>query len=523
MLTVALKGLAGRKLRASLTAISIVLGVAMISGTYVLTDTINNGFNTIFTQSYQNADVVITGKAAFDSAEGNSVEPPSMPQSLLPKIQRLPGVALAAGSVTTSALKLIGKDGKVISTGGAPSLGFSVTPSGQPFNPTKLTEGRWPHGGGEVVIDKATASGNGFHVGDRIGVQAFGPAHTLGITGIAEFPGVSVGGATFAILDQPTAQLLFHKPGQLDAIRVQSKAGVKTSELVSQIRPLLGPTQVVRTGTQQAKRDQDQSGGFIKVIKYALLAFAGIALFVGAFVIANTLAITIAQRTREFATLRTLGASRRQVMWSVVIEAFVIGVLGSVAGLFLGLGIAKLLNVRRDRDRPPARVDRLLDADDRGFPAGGHARDALREHQACPPGDARPADRGRARGLRDPALTLGEVRHGDVSDRARARHRARLPGLARRRDRDSSSTAAARGGRPAALRRRLDERVEGRPAAGLGPRRSGRGIGRRAGDPRARQRDAEPCADCLDRLGIDDRARARHLRRHLRPGHPQLV
>src|SRR5207249_5667836 len=105
MLTVALKGLAGRKLRASLTAISIVLGVAMISGTYVLTDTINNGFNTIFTQSYQNADVVITGKAAFDSAEGNTVEPPTMPQSLLPKIQRLPGVALAAGSVTSDALK----------------------------------------------------------------------------------------------------------------------------------------------------------------------------------------------------------------------------------------------------------------------------------------------------------------------------------------------------------------------------------------------------------------------------------
>jgi putative ABC transport system permease protein len=344
MLTVALKGLAGRKLRASLTAISIVLGVAMISGTYVLTDTINNGFNTIFTQSYQNADVVITGKAAFDSADGNTVEPPSMPQSLLPKIQRLPGVALAAGSVTTSSLKLIGKNGKVISTGGAPSLGFSVTPSGQPFNPTKLTEGRWPHGASQVVIDKATASGNGFHVGDRIGVQAFGPARTLRISGIAEFPGVSVGGATFAILDQPTAQVLFHKPGQLDAIRVQSKAGVKTPELVSQIRPVLGPTQVVRTGTQQAKKDKDQAGGFISFIKYALLAFAGIALFVGAFVIANTLAITIAQRTREFATLRTLGASRRQVMRSVVIEAFVIGVLGSLVGLFLGLGIAKLLN-----------------------------------------------------------------------------------------------------------------------------------------------------------------------------------
>src|SRR3954447_13428460 len=146
MLTVALKGIAGRKIRALLTAISIILGVAMISGTYVLTDTINNGFNTIFTQSYQNADVVISGKAAFDSAEGNTVEPPSMPQTLLAKIQRLPGVALAAGSVTTDSLKLIGKDGKVISTGGAPSLGFSVTNAGQPFNPTKLTAGKWPHG-----------------------------------------------------------------------------------------------------------------------------------------------------------------------------------------------------------------------------------------------------------------------------------------------------------------------------------------------------------------------------------------
>src|SRR5204863_8744019 len=143
--------------------------------------------------------VVITGKAAFDSAEGNSVEPPSMPQTLLPKVQRLPGVALAAGTVTTSALKLIGKDGKVISTGGAPSLGCSVTPSGQPFNPTKLTEGSWPRGGREVVIDKATANGNGFSVGDRIGLQAIGPARTLRITGIAEFPNVSVGGATFAI------------------------------------------------------------------------------------------------------------------------------------------------------------------------------------------------------------------------------------------------------------------------------------------------------------------------------------
>ena len=345
MFTVALKGLAGRKVRASLTAIAIVLGVAMISGTYVLTDTINNGFDTIFSRSYQNADVVISGKAAFDSANGTNVEAPPMPESLLPKIQKLHGVALAAGSVTTDALKLIGKNGKVISTGGAPSLGFSVTDAGQTFNPTKLTAGRWPHGSDQIVIDKATASGKGFNVGDRIGVQAFGPIRRLRISGIAEFPGVSVGGATFGILDQPTAQTLFHKEGELDAIRVQSKAGVKTPQLLSEIKPLLSSTEIVRSGTAQAKKDKDtNAGGFISFLRYALLAFAGIALFVGAFVIANTLAITIAQRMREFATLRTLGASRRQVMWSVVIEAFVIGILGSVAGLFLGLGLAKLLN-----------------------------------------------------------------------------------------------------------------------------------------------------------------------------------
>ena len=344
MLRVALKGLAGRPVRALLTGIAIILGVAMISGTYILTDTINSGFDTIFSQSYKNADIVITGKAAFDSANGTTVEAPPIPESLLAKVQKLPDVSLAAGSVTTDSLKLIGKDGKVISSGGAPTLGFSVTPAGQPFNPTKLTEGSWPRGNDEIVIDKATAAANGFGVGDRIGVQAFGPARQLLITGIAEFPDVSVGGATFAILDQPAAQQLFHKVGQLDAIRVQSGAGVSESELAAQIQPLLSPTEQVRSGTEQAKKDQEQAGSFISFLRYALLAFAGISLFVGAFVIANTLSITIAQRMREFATLRTLGASRRQVLWSVVIEAFVIGLVGSVIGLFLGLGLAKLLN-----------------------------------------------------------------------------------------------------------------------------------------------------------------------------------
>ena len=343
MLTVALKGIAGRKVRALLTAIAIVLGVAMISGTYILTDTINNGFNTIVTNSYKNADVVISGEAAFKNTNGNGVETPTFPQSVLAEVQKLPDVEAAAGSVASNNVKLIGKDGKVIDTGGAPSLGFSINEQDQQFNPTHLTAGSWPKGPDQVVIDKSTASREGFNVGDQIALQAVGPQRKFQIAGIAELTGVgSIGGATFAIFDLPTAQKIFAKPGQLDAVRIQSKPGVSTEKLISEIQPLLPPTAVVRDTNAQVK--EDKKGLAIAFLQYILLAFAGIALFVGAFVIANTLSITIAQRMREFATLRTLGASRRQVMWSVIVEAFVIGVLGSVIGLFLGLALAKGLN-----------------------------------------------------------------------------------------------------------------------------------------------------------------------------------
>jgi putative ABC transport system permease protein len=343
MLSVALKGIAARKLRAGLTAIAIVLGVSMISGTYILTDTINQGFNTIVVNSYKNADVVISGKAAFKNTNGNGVETPSFPASVLGKVKALPGIAAAAGSVTSDNVKLIGKDGKVIDTGGAPALGFSVDPREQQFNPTKLTEGAWPRGPHEVAIDKATASRKHFRVGDPIRLQAVGPQRSFRIAGIAELSGVgSIGGATFALFDLPTAQQVFDKPGQLDVIRIQSKAGVSKSRLISEIKPFLPPTATVRDTNAQVKEDKKQFD--VSFLQYILLAFGGISLFVGAFVIANTLSITIAQRMREFATLRTLGASRRQVLRSVVVEAFVIGLFGSIVGLFLGLGLAKLLN-----------------------------------------------------------------------------------------------------------------------------------------------------------------------------------
>ena len=346
MIGVALKGLARRKLRAALTAMAIVLGVAMISGTYILTDTIKAAFGTVFTQVYKNTDAVITGKSAIGGNEhNNGTTPPSFPETLLPTVQKLPGVAEAQGGIADTA-KLVGRDGKVISIGGAPSLAFSVHPHGnQRFNPLKLVAGAWPSGPGEIAIDANTAEKKHYRVGETIGVIARGAEQRFRISGIAKFGGVSsLGGATMAVFDFPVAQAIFDKRGKLDSISIAAQPAYSRTQLLNEIRPLLPPNAEVRTGEAQAKHETKETNGFLTIIQDFLLAFAGIALFVGSFVIANTLSITIAQRTRELATLRTLGATRRQVLRSVLLEAFVIGLLASVIGLFLGLGLAKALN-----------------------------------------------------------------------------------------------------------------------------------------------------------------------------------
>src|SRR5581483_8192574 len=344
VIVVALKGLLGRKLRAILTAVAIVLGVAMISGTFVLTDTIKAAFNTVFTTVYAKTDAVISGKNALSSNNNNGL-PPSFPASLLGKVEKLPGVAAASGGISDYA-HLVGRDGKVISAGGAPGLAFSVHPQGdQRFNPLTLTSGTWPVGDGQIDIDAHTASKHQYKVGDSIGVIARGPVQTYRIAGIVKIGGVaSLGGATMAIFDFPTAQKIFHKEGQLDGIDIAAKPGIKPAELVKEINPVLPATAQVRTAQAQAQQATKDTNGFLSIINDFLLAFGGVALFVGTFVIANTLGITIAQRTRELATLRTLGASRRQVLTSVLVEAFVIGLVASISGLFLGLGLAKGLN-----------------------------------------------------------------------------------------------------------------------------------------------------------------------------------
>jgi putative ABC transport system permease protein len=342
MIRLALRGLATRKLRSVLTALAIVLGVATVSGTYVLTDSIRTAFDTIFSSVYRGTDAAITGKSAL-SATTNTNLPP-FDESLLGKVKELPGVAAATGGVADETTNLIGKNGKVISFGFAPHLGFSVDPKQPQFSSLTLVDGEWP-GRGEVLIDRSTAGKKNIQVGDTVPVEAQGPATPFKVSGLVKFgtSSLDIGGATLAGFDLETAQKLFRKEGKLDQIRVARESGVTTAELLRQIRGILPPQTQVRSGQAQAAEDANDTNSFTSFLQTFLLSFGGIALFVGSFVIANSLSITVAQRTREFATLRTIGASRRQLLRSVLVESLVLGVLASVTGLFLGLGLAKLL------------------------------------------------------------------------------------------------------------------------------------------------------------------------------------
>ena len=340
MTAFALRGLLGRKLRTALTAIAIVLGVATVAGTYVLTDSINNAFHSIFFETRAGSDAVISGKSAFDLSGDSGSTAPSFDESLLQKVRSLPEVGEAQGQVNGEA-HLIGKDGKAIVYGGAPNLGFSIADGASRFNPLQLVSGAWPKPG-EVVIDKSTASKEHFKIGQVIGVQAQGPVDRLRVSGIVKFGSVStIGGATLSGFDLPTAQHLFEKTGKLDEIAVASAQGVSTPKLVASIKQVLPADTQVRTAKLQSHEDAKETDSFISFLQKFLLGFGGVALFVGSFVIANSLSITIAQRTREFATLRTLGASRSQVLRSVMLEALVMGTLASIVGLFAGLALAK--------------------------------------------------------------------------------------------------------------------------------------------------------------------------------------
>ena len=341
-----LKGMVARKLRLTLTALAVVIGVAFVSGTYVLTDTISRTFTDLFEQTTRGIDVAIRTKAAFNSNQGPALREP-MPASLAGRVQAISGVARVEGSVTGYA-QFIGNNGrnkdKPVTTGGAPTLGVSagrdVTRSA-----VIMRAGQAPRGPTEVAVDALTAKKQGFKVGDTVRLLFQGPTQAFTVSGIFGIGQAdNLAGATLAAFDLPTAQKVLNRQGVYDEIDVAAVRGVDPTTLRNRMRAALGPTYEVLTGKQLAADTAKSVGQFAKIIGYALLAFAFVALFVGSFIIVNTLSITLAQRTRELALLRALGASRGQVLGSVLAEAALTGAFASVVGLGTGIVFALGLN-----------------------------------------------------------------------------------------------------------------------------------------------------------------------------------
>ena len=338
MIRLILNGIRERKLRSVLTAMSIVLGVAMISGTFVLTGQINRGFDVLFAQANKGTDAVVEPHARFGGdALGNGPQL-YLAQSLVGEVAAAPGAARAAGSFTgTGYLDVHGTVYKPM--GGAPAVLQSQ--DGRPFENETLVEGTFPRAPGEVTVDQGLADRAHVHPGQHVRLATATGTHAVTVSGIARFP-ASVGGATLMLARLADVQRWSGAAGKVTAIEVAAKPGVSQAQLAGNVRSLVGrPGIRVKTGTQDAKDSakavNDAISGFLTP---ALLAFGFIAVFVGAFIIFNTFSITVAQRVREFAMLRALGASRRQVMRSVVYEAVAIGAAASAIGIGGGYLVA---------------------------------------------------------------------------------------------------------------------------------------------------------------------------------------
>src|SRR5829696_10099857 len=306
-----LKGLMAHKLRLAATALAIVLGVSFVAGTYVLTDTITASFDTLFKQVTQGIDVAVRSQETFGGLDTGGETRDPMPAALLDKIKAVDGVRVAESSVTGYA-QLVGKDGKAVTTGGAPSLGVSFNKDTQFTAGSTVRSGRLPTGPTEVAIDAKTAEDTGYKVGDQVKVLFQGPARTFTISGIIGFGDAdNLGGARLVGFDLATAQEVMNREGRFDEIDAAAQEGVTPTQLRDRIRAAVDPKYEVLTGEElaadQAAAINDTIGRFLGT---ALLAFAFVALLVGAFLIFNTFTIIVAQRTRELALLRCLGASR---------------------------------------------------------------------------------------------------------------------------------------------------------------------------------------------------------------------
>jgi putative ABC transport system permease protein len=339
MIRLAFRNLAQHKLRTVLTTIAILLGVAMISGTYVLTDQINGGFKNIYDSAMGEIDVIVTPKPAFGDPLGGQNE--TLSAATLAAVRKVDGVQQAQGGAQALGTAVV--NGKAISTSGAPTL--VLTDMGEKFNNVSWTGGAHPTDG-SVAVDTGFLKKQHLRIGDRFGLGTSHGVQPVTISGTFDFgaKGSSMGGTILIAGTLADIQRWYDMRDRFSYIDASRAPGVSRQELTSRLRAALPKTLEVKTGAQSAADGTKAVTSALGPLRTFLLAFGGIALLVGAFIIFNTFSITVAQRRREFAMLRTLGASRRQVLGSVIAEAVILGVAASVAGLFLGLGVAKGMN-----------------------------------------------------------------------------------------------------------------------------------------------------------------------------------
>lgn len=340
MLRATLKSLLARKLRLILSGLAVVLGVMFVAGAFVVTDTLSRSFDDVFASAFSQTDVGVSAKPKIAVSEFDGEEvAATFPAAEVERVAAVDGVATATGVASADGARVIGADGKVLTSTGPPRLGSNWTGEDGLL---QLRQGRGPTADDEIVVNALVAEQAGLKVGDRVGVLTLRPKKEFTLVGVFGYSGDrdTLGGVQEVMFTEPVAQkLMLGETGVFSSITVRAADGTTPAELRDRIAATLGDAYVVKTGDQLAKDSaaglQEGLGFFNKI----LLGFAGVALFVGIFLILNTFSIIVAQRTRELALMRAMGASRRQVITSVLVEAVAIGLLASVLGLAAGVGV----------------------------------------------------------------------------------------------------------------------------------------------------------------------------------------
>ncbi|TRW44941.1 ABC transporter permease [Georgenia yuyongxinii] len=339
MFKVSLRSLLAHKLRLVLTVLAVTVGVAFVSGTFVLSDTMSKAFDELYTGLTKGTDVAVRAEAAYSDITTQG-QPRPLDDDLLETVAALPGVAAAEGSLTGFAL-ILDKDGEAVQPGGAPTLGANAPADPLLMGNFSYREGRAPVRPDEVALDAATAAKAGYAVGDDVTVVLEGGPQTFTVAGITGFGETdSLAGATMASFDMTTAQELLGKTGKVDQINIAATDGVSAEELRADVEAMLPSGTEALTGEQLAAEGSAAIREGLGVFTNILLVFAGVSLLVGSFVIWNTFNVIVAQRRREVALLRAVGAKRGQVLGGLVIEAGIIGLVSAALGLVAGVGLA---------------------------------------------------------------------------------------------------------------------------------------------------------------------------------------